>query len=128
MPRLKYYYTALEPDQYHEFLTLRQLRVGDPVRIDITTGQVLPSRQFILLAGRAELADTRYRQLQPWPHELYVLRIPHTAVPRRLLTRLDDPEPMWLCTTSLDIPTCGVDRFDLAPEQLTTRVLARSGP
>lgn len=112
LPKLKYYYHALKESDYQEFERTRQLLVKQPARIDIATGRVTESPPFLFLYSKPTVADTRYRQVNGWPHSVYVLRIPAALIPRRMLSAQDDPEGMWLCGANLSIEHCGVERFE----------------
>ena len=97
IPKLKYYYVALNSNDYEEFELTRQV----------------PARPVLYLYARPTVADTRFRQLTHSIDTVYVLRIPSDLVPRSQLTAAPDPEGMWIYSQSIALPHCGVERFEI---------------
>jgi len=121
LPKLKYYYYAMNPESYKRFETTRQLLINEPSEINISTGQVSRPTPFHYLYSQPTVADTRFRQLNNWRDSVYVLRIPAAIVPRKTLEATDDPRGMWLCRANLAIESCAVECFELAPETFEVR-------
>ena len=117
IPKLKYYYYAMNPKNYERFETTRQLLINEPSEINIATGQVSRPIPFHYLYSQPTVADTRYRQLNHHLGSVYVLRIPASIIPRSQLEATADPRGMWLCRANLAIQHCGVELFELAPAE-----------
>ena len=117
LPKLKYYYMALNEPDYRKFETTRQLLVNQAATINVLTGQVVQSQPFHYLYAQPTVADTRYRQLKNHTQAVYVLRIPASIIPRKQLETTTDPAGMWLCRADLAIQHCGVELFELAPAE-----------
>ena len=128
IPKLKYYYLALNPKNYERFETTRQLLINEPSEINIATGQVSRPIPFHYLYSQPTVADTRYRQLNHHLGPVYVLRIPAAIVPRKTLEPTEDPRGMWLCRANLAIESCAVECFELDPTEPEVKyeVIARS--
>jgi len=127
MPKLKYYYLALGPQDYEKFVESRRIECSSRTSMDITTGKLLPGQTFVLLYPGSDLAHRRYRQLQrDYDHTVYVLRIPRALVPGQLTPVAEDPDQAWICRHSLQIDHCGVESWavELAPAQ--AQVIAQS--
>jgi hypothetical protein len=116
IPKLKYYYHALNPADYKQFEQSRQLLINQPATINMATGQVSRVIPFHYLYSQPTTADTRYRQLNSWTSTVYVLRIPAHIIPRAHLESTEDPRGMWLCRANLSIAHCGVEAFELATQ------------
>jgi len=121
LPKLKYYYYAMNPKNYQRFETTRQLLINEPAEINIATGQVSKPVPFHYLYSQPTVADTRFRQLNNWWDSVYVLRIPASIIPRSQLEATEDPRGMWLCRANLAIESCAVECFELAPETFEVR-------
>ena len=117
IPKLKYYYYALNQADYDQFEQSRQLLINQPATINVATGQVSKVIPFHYLYSQPTVADTRYRQLNSWTATVYVLRIPAHIIPRAHLTATEDPRGMWLCRSNLSIAHCGVEAFELDPTE-----------
>lgn len=110
IPKLKYYYFAMSPEEYSDFETNRTILVDVSAVIDTATGQIRNRQRLMLLATAAE-ADTQFRLATESLGSVYVLRIPRESVDR---SRLDPVGTMaWYYDRSITVSHCGVDRFDL---------------
>jgi hypothetical protein len=97
IPKLKYYYLALNATDYELFESTRQVRPNP----------------LLYLYARPTVADTRYRQLKrQYSGSVYVLRIPAALIPRRRLVPAPDAQGMWILDTAIAIEHCAVERFD----------------
>lgn len=110
-PKLKAYYTALNAREYKEFERTRLLEISRTVTINPLTGAV-SGRRYVYLAATADTADTEYRQRTGYQLSVWVLRVPADLVDR---TQLEPTatDQVWVSSHTLDLPHCGVLRFDL---------------
>jgi hypothetical protein len=115
IPKLKYYYLAMNETDYQEFARTRTIQPQRKTTLNPATGRL--STALLYLYSRPATADTRYRQLNNYQHyPVYVLRIPREYVRRESLTAVDDPAGMWIYGDEILLPHCGVERFELDPE------------
>ena len=127
IPKLKYFYTALKPSEYEAFEQSRSLVIDRSVTVNIQTGQVHQAQPARFLYASATVADTRFRQLNlGWEATVYVLRIPASSVPKTQLTPVTVEPNAWLCSADLHIAHCGVERFELAPQEPQFEIVASS--
>lgn len=110
IPKLKYYYLAMNPGEYQDFEKNRSILVNAKAVIDMETGRIL-NRQHLLLFASAAVADTQYRRSREYMGSVYVLRLPREVVDRSQL--LSVGENAWQYGRSITVDHCGVDRFDL---------------
>jgi hypothetical protein len=130
IPKLKYYYYALNETDYQEFERTRRVVPNSKTTLNLATGTMTTTEPFLYFYARPAVADTRYRQLNRYQHHpVWVLRIPADLVNRGRLTPAPDPEGMWIYSDPISIPHCAVERFELAPETevVTTQIIAKSG-
>ena len=114
IPKLKYYYLAMNETDYEEFARTRRIEPVRKTTLNPVTG--LMTTPFMYLYSRPATADTRYRQLNNYQHyPVYVLRIPREYVQRESLTPAPDPAGMWIYGDPILLPFCGVERFELDP-------------
>ena len=117
IPKLKYYYYALNETDYQEFERTRTVVPNSKTTLNLATNTITTTEPFLYFYARPAVADTRYRQLNMYQHHpVWVLRIPADLVDRRRLTPAPDPEGMWIYADPILIPHCAVERFELAPE------------
>ena len=109
-PKLKAYYTALSATEYRDFETSRRIEVDQRVNINPLTGAV-SGRRYIYLSATPDGADTDYRTRTRREDSVWVLRVPAATVDRTQLTAQGDQT--WAYGHSIDLPHCGVMRFDL---------------
>ena len=130
IPKLKFFYYALNETDYGEFERTRTVRPNSKTTLNPATGQISASQPFLYFYSTASIADTRYRQLNHHLHyPVFVLRIPREYVLRTNLTSAPDPRGMWIYSEPILLPHCGVERFELEPEQLVSaEVVASSRP
>ncbi len=110
IPKLKYYYLAMNPEEYSDFDANRTILVDAQAVIDVDTGRIR-NRQHLLLLGSATVADTQYRRSHDYLGAVYVLRIPREVVDRSQLKPVG--LNAWQYARSITVAHCGVDRFDL---------------
>ena len=127
-PKLKYYYYAMNETDYEEFEQTRTIQPRRTTTLNPATG--LMTTPFMYFYSRPTTADTRYRQLNHYQHyPVWVLRIPRESVQRELLTPAPDPAGMWIYQQPIVLPHCGVERFELDPDQpVEMTVVASSKP
>jgi hypothetical protein len=131
IPKLKYYYYALNETDYAEFERTRTVQPNSKSTINSATGIITNTTPFLYFYASAPVADTRYRQLNHYQHfPVYVLRIPREYVRRNQLTAAPDPAGMWIYNHPILLPHCAVERFELDPDAVNPppRVLASSRP
>jgi len=130
IPKLKYYYYALNATDYQEFERTRTVQPNSRTTLNPATGVVTQSQPFLYLYATAATADTRYRQLNHHLHyPVYVLRIPREYIRRDLLTSGPDTAGMWILDQTILLPHCGVERFELEPDSVVqAEIVARSRP
>ena len=117
LPKLKYYYYALNETDYQEFEKTRTVVPNSKTTLNLATGTMTTTEPFLYFYSRPAVADTRYRQLNMYQHyPVWVLRIPADLIDRSRLTPAPDPEGMWIYADPVPIPHCAVERFELAPE------------
>lgn len=129
LPKLKYYYYALNETDYEEFARTRTVQPNSKTTLNPVTGIITNTTPFLYFYSSAPVADTRYRQLNHYQHyPVYVLRIPREYVRRDLLTAAPDPEGMWIYNHPILLPHCAVERFELDPNAVDPApvTLARS--
>ena len=110
IPKLKYYYFAMNPDEYRDFESNRTILVMPTTVIDVETGRIF-ARTQLMLSGSAAVADTQFRRANEYHGSVYVLRIPRECVDRSQLESLGNN--CWQYRRSITVDHCGVDRFDL---------------
>lgn len=110
IPKLKYYYFAMSPEEYSDFETNRSILVHDQAVIDIETGKIL-NRSRLLLCGSVPQADTQFRLNTGSGGSVYVLRIPGESVDRSQLVSVGPNA--WHYGRSITVPHCGVERIDV---------------
>lgn len=121
LPKLKYYYLALNPDQYREFEQSRRVEIT-PTVIDVVSGTV-SGRPQVYLASTASLADDLVREHYRYHGVTWVLRIPRDAVDRGRLVPVT--REVYSYDRTLELPHCGVYRFELdLSQEPHTRVVA----
>ncbi len=114
IPKLKYYYLAMNESDYEEFARTRMIKPQRKTTLNPVTGRL--STALMYLYSRPATADTRYRQLNNYGHwPVYVLRIPREYIQRESLTPAPDPAGMWIYGDEILLPHCGVERFELDP-------------
>jgi len=114
IPKLKYYYLAMNETDYQEFERTRRIEPVRKTTLNPVTG--LMTTPFLYFYSRPATADTRYRQINHYQHHpVYVLRIPREYVRRESLTPAPDPAGMWIYGDPILLPFCGVERFELDP-------------
>jgi hypothetical protein len=117
IPKLKYYYLAMSETDYREFERTRTIEPRRMTTMNPQTGVM--TTPFLYFYSRPATADTRYRQINHYQHyPVYVLRIPREYVCRESLTPADDPAGMWIYSAAILLPFCGVERFELDPDQV----------
>mgnify|MGYP003704095799 CR=1 FL=1 len=72
-PKLKYYYFAMNPQEYRDFEQNRTILVMPTTVIDVETGRIF-ARTQLLLAGSVPDADTAFRTGGDYLGTVYVLR------------------------------------------------------
>jgi hypothetical protein len=112
IPKIKYWCTALTPDQYREFEATRCLAVDARITIDISTG-VASGRTCVPLTATVTGADQLVRDRIHWTQPLYVLRIPADLLDRRHIHPAG--HQIWEYRATLHLPHCGVEQVALAP-------------
>jgi len=131
IPKLKYYYYALNETDYQEFERTRIVQPNSKTTLNPATGRVSNTTPLLYFYSRPATADTRYRQLNNYQHyPVYVLRIPREYVRRESLTPAPDPAGMWIYGDAILLPHCGVERFELDPEAVNPPpvIIASSRP
>ena len=127
IPKLKYYYYALNETDYAEFEKTRTVQPNSNTTLNPATGIITNTTPFMYFYSSAAVADTRYRQLNHYQHyPVYVLRIPREYVRRDLLTPAPDPRGMWIYNQPILLPHCAVERFELAEQAVEMTVVASS--
>lgn len=118
LPKLKYYCTALSPEQYTEFEKSRKIEVQPALTIDPITMQPVGRDRIYLVAG-AVACDTYFRIQHRYHGAMYVLRIPAACFDRQHLSVLDSAG-IFVYRRTLHIPHCGVERFEMDLSQQAT--------
>lgn len=111
IPKLKYYYLALPPDGYQEFEQTRTLPITG-ITIDVMTGNITGRDHWALTATPA-LADDIVRQTRQYSGAVYVLRIAAADIDRSLLVPAENQTQVWRYPKTLNIPHCGVYKYEL---------------
>jgi len=119
LPKLKYYYYALNSTDYAEFERTRIVMPNSRTTLNPATGVITEIPPFLYFYSSPGVADTRYRQLNHHEHHpVYVLRIPAALVDRGNLTSAPDPRGMWIYSQPIAVPHCGVELFELDPDSM----------
>ena len=111
IPKIKYWCTALTPEQYQEFERTRRIEVSERITIDITTGTA-SGRTCVPLSASVTGADQLLRDRSRWRDSVYVLRIAADQLDRAHIYAAGDQ--VWEYRHSMHIPHCGVERVELA--------------
>ena len=116
LPKLKYYYYAMSPEDYVKFELSRELTVSAQFRVDVITGTV-SGRTVLILADSVAEIDEHFRRAHRWSSSVYVLRIPRDLVDRDRLLRASDH--LYEYRACITIPHCGVERVE--PAEITCK-------
>lgn len=111
LPKLKNYFVAISPDEYAEFERSRTLEIR-PTRLDIVTGQ-LSGRPYLYLSATPDIADNIVREQYRYGGSVYVLRVSADLIDRSHLRQLDGGTQTWQYDVSLNIPHCGVYKYEV---------------
>ena len=119
IPKLKFFYYALNESDYREFERTRIVKPNSKTTLNPATGRVSNTTPLLYFYSRPSTADTRYRQINHFAdYPVYVLRIPREYVRRESLESAPDPAGMWIYHGTILLPHCGVERIELDPDQV----------
>jgi len=130
IPKLKFFYHALNESDYEEFCRTRTIQARTQATMNLATGIITNTTRLMYFYSSAGVADTRYRQVNHYQHHpVWVLRVPRECMTTSRLISAPDPRGMWISEDPITVPHCAVERFELAPDApIQTQTLARSQP